>query len=94
MGKGYSTLSKPWKNFLKFGSDIDFLPEKSNFYEGEQFKGKLVLNLDKNGIGPFQADISIEGFEYVYWEEHHTYNDGHGTKHYTVPIEDGHQVVG
>lgn len=46
MGKGYSTLSKPRKNFIKFGSDIDFIPDKSNFYEGELFKGKLVLNID------------------------------------------------
>jgi len=62
MGSDLSTISKPKKSFFLNGPQIEFLPEKSNWFEGEEFSGLLNLTVDTNGLGPCSVDILIEGF--------------------------------
>lgn len=67
MGSDLSTINKPKQQFFNNGPLIEFLPNKSNWFEGENFDGVLNITIDSNGMGPCTVDILIDGFEFVWW---------------------------
>jgi len=46
MGSDLSTINKPKETFFQYGPRIEFLPLKSNWFEGEYFDGLLNLTID------------------------------------------------
>jgi len=61
-------LNAPKQQFFKYGPTAQFVPSKSNWFEGEEFTGMLTLQID-SGLPPVRVDILIEGFESIHWTE-------------------------
>jgi len=59
-------LSRPKESFFECGPHIEFIPKKSNWFEGEDFEGILNMTVSQNGLGPCSVDIVIDGFEYAW----------------------------